>query len=281
MATAVPSTTNNACVMNSYVITSAICRQRNQCRATRALLLAMLPALFLHLLIVLLMSEPIERHDVPHPHRVSLLEVELVSAAHASEVDKPVTSPQPVRPVPPTPSAVKASEPLVQQAPPVHRPVVQKKHRKPVQHPRKKQTVTKKPVAAPVITQPALPPTPDKQQNGPVNIAPRTEPARPLVPAARLQSLRQHYIDRIMQIIKAHKTYPYSARRRHMEDDIRVSFTVTADGYARDIRIHGQHSLLERSTHDAITSSQPFPAIPAALGATSRISFIMQYRLNR
>jgi len=93
--------------------------------------------------------------------------------------------------------------------------------------------------------------------------------------------LRQHYLARIMQLIKAHKSYPYSARRRHMEDDVRISFTLDANGQPTHIQINGKHTRLQRASRQAIEAAQPFPPVPEALGSSTRIEFTMQYRLSQ
>jgi len=69
-------------------------------------------------------------------------------------------------------------------------------------------------------------------------------------------------------MIQSHKHYPYSARRRHIEDDIQGSFLVDKQGHISDLHITGGSSILRPSRRLAIEDSLPFP-MPSILIVTA------------
>jgi len=94
---------------------------------------------------------------------------------------------------------------------------------------------------------------------------------------ATLEHMQQQYLSRIMASIQAHKSYPYSARRRHIEGDIHVSFVVDKLGQLHNLHITGGSAVLRLATQKAIDEAQPFPVPPQG---SIRSQFKVQYRLN-
>jgi len=97
---------------------------------------------------------------------------------------------------------------------------------------------------------------------------------------AQLKQIKQQYLSRILSMIQSHKHYPYSARRRHIEGDIQVSFLVDKQGHINELHITGGSSVLRSSTQLAIEDSLPFPMPSGLLLQPMHSRFIMQYRLK-
>ena len=95
-----------------------------------------------------------------------------------------------------------------------------------------------------------------------------------------LKQIKQDYLSRILSMIQSHKHYPYSARRRHLEGDIHVSFLVDQHGHISDLHMTGGSSVLRSSTRLAIEDALPFPVPSRLLSQPMHSQFIMQYRLK-
>ncbi len=238
----------------------------------RQLSLSLLMALLVHMLLIRF-SAPLEKHDVPLPHRASLLTVELVMSAMANEsIDKKTVSNLPAEPKQIRPKAVSVSKPESTKPEPEITP-------NPGQRSKKKPMPDKNTPIQPHHVQHADPVM--ETVSSAVNIAVKNTKSRAdlIATQAKKRQLRHHYLARIMRMIQAHKQYPYSARRRHIEGDIQISFSINASGYPDNIQISGKHAVLRKSTRSAIVASLPFPPPPANLSDSTRISFSMRYRL--
>jgi protein TonB len=65
------------------------------------------------------------------------------------------------------------------------------------------------------------------------------------------------FYSELRALINKNKTYPNSARRRSIQGDIEMKFSVTSDGNVGDIkRVHGHH-IFEASAREAIEKSFP------------------------
>ncbi|PNV82167.1 MAG: hypothetical protein C0627_11355 [Sulfurimonas sp.] len=68
---------------------------------------------------------------------------------------------------------------------------------------------------------------------------------------------RELFIAELIKRINSNKSYPRSARRRAIEGNIKVEFTITADGGVRDIKIISGHDIFKKSAIEAIENSFP------------------------
>ena len=215
----------------------------------------------IHVVFLLQLSQ-MHLPDADIPHQVSFVEVELVSMATAHETPQP--------PKPQTPEKPQQSEPPIAQEkiePPKEKVVKPKPVQKMVKKtalPMTKQSIAHQTAPTPT-THTAV--VSDKVVNMPIQPNPQ-----------QLENIRQQYLARIIAVIQAHKSYPYSARRRHIEGDIQVSFMVDAQGQISELRITGGSSVLRASTQQAIEDALPFPQPPQH--QTIHSHFIMQYRLK-
>jgi protein TonB len=217
----------------------------------------------IHIVLLLQLSQ-MHLSDAEAPHQMTFVEVELVHMATAQEVvqeDIKSEQPEPEQDIQQEEAAVEQEKPkpIKQKAPqPKIVKKVVKKNRKP--HVVKKVTHT-----AELVT----------SSHAPINAAVIKQSTA--ASQKQLKQARQQYLSRIMSMIKAHKSYPYSARRRHIEGDIQVSFLIDSKGNTRDLHITGGSSALRSATRQAIEDAQPFPQPPQQ---SIRSQFIMQYQLK-
>ena len=85
------------------------------------------------------------------------------------------------------------------------------------------------------------------------------------------------YRSQIIERINANKSYPKTARRRGIQGDVAVSFTVADDGSIIDLECQGDAKILSHSACDAIKKSLPFPAPQQQ---QLQLSFVMDYVLR-
>lgn len=97
-----------------------------------------------------------------------------------------------------------------------------------------------------------------------------------------LNSEKTQYLEAIAAHLDKHKFYPRSARRRHIEGNVKVSFDLLQDGNILNLKIMTGHSALQKATTESINSSLPMPPRPESLLTlnTMTIEYSMQFSLN-
>jgi protein TonB len=108
-------------------------------------------------------------------------------------------------------------------------------------------------------------------------------PAAPagLVPARNNTMTDAEYLALIMSRLEKNKIYPLSVRKRGIEGDITVAFTIRRDGTVSDMRLAGPpgHRFLAQSAFETIRSAGPFPVMEGRNGDyTAQVS--IRYRLE-
>jgi protein TonB len=98
---------------------------------------------------------------------------------------------------------------------------------------------------------------------------------------ALLTSLKQQYLQTIAAHLEKHKYYPRSARRRHIEGKVRVSFELLENGDIINLQISSGHPTLQKATRKSINNALPLPPIPEQLASldTIDIEYAMQFSL--
>lgn len=97
-----------------------------------------------------------------------------------------------------------------------------------------------------------------------------------------LNRKKRLYLDSVAAHLDKHKFYPRSARRRHIEGSVQVSFDLLEDGNILNLKIFSGHSALQKATSESITSALPMPPRPESLLAlnTMKIEYSMQFSLK-
>lgn len=217
--------------------------------------------------------------DVVQPHLNPInpiIDVTLLPIATTRETPKqspPVAAKKElILPTEPTPSVQQPKKHAVKKKP------VKKRHQpKPHKHIKATasamQTAPAKPQIKPLTqTFPATTPI-VKQQH--------TSDAAIVADHHRQNLLSKQYLAAIMALVKTHKAYPYSARRRHIEGNISVFFMIDTAGRISDIQIKGRAGVLCKASMNALQASLPFPPPPHDLTMPIHSRFIMQYRLSQ
>ncbi|PLY16223.1 MAG: hypothetical protein C0631_04170 [Sedimenticola sp.] len=103
----------------------------------------------------------------------------------------------------------------------------------------------------------------------------------PVVPAPLPNiDLKKHYIAEILSRIEREKFYPNSARRKGIQGNIHVSFTLTCAGYAENIEINRGHKLLQKGALNAIEKAQPLPSPPEGVECPMNVTYAMAFQLK-
>jgi len=218
-----------------------------------------------HIAILLQLPQHPPVESTPQP--ASLLEIALIPSAIATEAPEKITA-EPEQPkeepsAQPEPTIVKAKAP----------PAKKRAHKKASHKP-------KKIIHSPRPNQAAHPPTATLPQAATESLSHKNSALLKADKENEVKKLRQLYLSRIMRVVETNKNYPYSARRRHIEANIKVSFSVDAKGRLSDIQTTGPSPLLCTVSKAALSSSSPLPPPPKAISTPMRLTFIMQYQLE-
>lgn len=232
---------------------------------------ALLLAITMHLLLLLQINTP-ATEMTPAIQKETIFDVALIYEAQAAPVQQTIEPPQP--PAKPEPEPEPEPE------------IIPAKPKPPIIKPLKKAVVLPKKIAPkePRLEQKTVTTTIEVPERKLVAVQPvsitTVTPAVPVSSPEQIKALRQQYLARIMRIIESRKSYPFSARRRHVEGDIHVAFEIDPTGQISDVKIDGKSELLCACTMDAVKSGTPLPKPPTELNETIHAKFIMRYRLK-
>jgi protein TonB len=123
----------------------------------------------------------------------------------------------------------------------------------------------------------------DKPPSEPSLPAPVAEMTPELPAPVDMQAManaRQVYIQELFASIEAHKFYPALARRRRLEGQVQVSFTVQANGRISDLRASDGQPLLEEAARKTVQRALPLPAPEGRVNMPLAISYRMDFRLR-
>ncbi len=202
----------------------------------------------------------------------------------AKVVEPVVEQPRPEPVVPPEPVIIKKPETKPE---PKKKPEKKKKPKKKVKKPEKPRQ--KKP---PVKKQPVKHKPPREKQKPvaqPINsqntkpVKTQTVSASPVIAKADprlIQQTRTSYLSLLMRHIEAHKHYPRVARKRKIEGNILVSFTLLPGGKIKNLQVIGKRSILEKASKEAVNYALPLPLPPKELSLPMEIKFKMNYFLR-
>ena len=81
--------------------------------------------------------------------------------------------------------------------------------------------------------------------------------------AAELLKKQNIFLAQLKEAINSNKTYPNTARRRNIQGDVKVKFSILSTGDVQKIEVIKGRSIFKRSVHEAIENS-----FPIAVGKT-------------
>jgi len=181
----------------------------------------------------------------------------------------PQTAPQPQKEVaakPPEAEVTEAPEPS-----PVPQP--------PKREQRAKKARQLKPTTEPTPQQEISPSVPTTEEAEKSPVAAETVAGTVQDPAL-IEQAKQEYLRRLMAHIEAHKEYPRAARRRRIEGDVRVVFTLHRGGAVSGVNTEGGHHLLAEAARIAVERATPMPAPPETLSLPWEVAFTMRFTIQ-
>jgi len=176
-------------------------------------------------------------------------------------IEKPIEEKIPPKEIPPL-------EPLIEKVIPKPLPVVEKPIIK-----KPKQTITKKPVVKKRT----------KKQKITKKIKKRTKKkvAKQASSQQRKKSkaAKNRFLAKIRATINSHKSYPKIAKKRHMQESVKVRFTILANGKVSNISLQGS-KVFYSSAKKAIMKAFPIKSkhVPVHLPMTLNLTLVYQIR---
>ena len=95
-----------------------------------------------------------------------------------------------------------------------------------------------------------------------------------------IQRETEQYLSNVMAHIEQHKWYPKAARRRGIEGEVSVRFTLLPDGSAKALIVENGHEMLVAAARKAVEKAIPMPKPPAKIHCPLECEFRMRFSLN-
>lgn len=92
---------------------------------------------------------------------------------------------------------------------------------------------------------------------------------------------RERYLARVLSHVEKYKWYPGLARRRGIEGDVTVSFTMHHDGSVHDLVIENGPPLLMDAARRTVEKALPVPKPPAAVDCPLECKFRLSFHLKQ
>lgn len=191
----------------------------------------------------------------------------------------------------PLPNPVVEEKPKIEKKrkPKTHKPKIDKPKPKP-----KSETASKvdpKPLPQP---QPELAPEPEQEPaQKPEKETETTDEQKPAAQHMVANTQKKHCINRdeikakqnifiadLIHRINKNKSYPRSARRRHVEGSVEVKFKVLADGNVKDIKVVSANRVFEESAMQAIHKSFPMKIDSSIFSFPKEFTINIEYILR-
>ena len=147
----------------------------------------------------------------------------------------------------------------------------------PVKPKPKPKPVEPKPVNQKKITPPEPEPEPVQQQV--IKPQPKGQVSS-AVDALFMKQQQQLYMHELLTHIEGYKFYPRAARRRGVEGEIRVSFTLLGNGKLKDLQVSGDQSVLISAAQQAMEDAVPLPLPPSSMKLPRQIDISIVYSLK-
>ena len=107
-----------------------------------------------------------------------------------------------------------------------------------------------------------------------------TAVATPQLDEGLIKRETERYLTEVMAHIEQHKWYPKAARRRGIEGEVNVRFTLFPDGSARQLIVENGPSLLVAAARQAVEKAIPMPTPPANIHCPLECQFRMRFNLK-
>lgn len=179
------------------------------------------------------------------------------------------TAPLPSQPMPEKPPEREVTESA--EAPPQPEP--------PKQEERTQKAHQPEPKTKPVTKQEVTPPVPTSSEAEKSPAAAEVMPGSVDDPAF-IEQAKQEYLRRLMAHIESYKHYPRAARRRGIEGEVRIRFTLHQAGRMSALVVDGEQRVLVSAARDAVEAAEPMPLPPDSMPLPWDVSFTMRFTLR-
>jgi len=88
------------------------------------------------------------------------------------------------------------------------------------------------------------------------------------------------YLETILLEIEKNKFYPPIARKRNMQDNVKVSFTLLENGYVADLKVNGRFKILRHAAKKAMLNALPFNTPPEEMQLPFKVKYSMAFNLK-
>jgi protein TonB len=95
-----------------------------------------------------------------------------------------------------------------------------------------------------------------------------------------VQRETERYLSNVMAHIEQHKWYPKAARRRGIEGEVNVRFTLLPDGSAKGVMVENGPTILIAAARKAVEKATPMPKPPENIHCPLECEFRMRFSLN-
>jgi len=110
--------------------------------------------------------------------------------------------------------------------------------------------------------------------------APVAATAVPQIDEGLIKRETERYLTEVMAHIEQHKWYPKAARRRGIEGEVHVRFTLQPDGTAKQLVVENGPSVLLAAARKAVEKAVPMPMPPKSIHCPIECEFRMAFNLN-
>lgn len=91
---------------------------------------------------------------------------------------------------------------------------------------------------------------------------------------------KELYLRSLFAHIEAHKFYPPAARRRQLEGQVRVAFTIEPSGQISNLKVSEGHPQLEEAARQTVLGALPLPLPAAGVTLPFALTYRMEFRLR-
>jgi len=145
----------------------------------------------------------------------------------------------------------------------------------------KKEKVVKRVEAVREVAEVEPEPVESKPEVKPMQqMASASSDALPQINEGIIQRETERYLSNVMAHIEQHKWYPKAARRRGIEGEVHVRFTLHPDGSARELTVENGSSVLLIAARKAVERAMPMPKPPENIHCPLPCEFRMRFSLN-
>lgn len=89
------------------------------------------------------------------------------------------------------------------------------------------------------------------------------------------------YVEEVLLKIERNKFYPALARRRNMQDIVKVSFSLLESGEITNIEMNGHYKILRYAAKSALLNALPFNTPPSEMQFPFTVKYSMAFKLEK